>query len=484
MEGTTMRRLILPVVVLFAVVLALPSLGRERSRLRDASARTIDPRVVAQDLVSQSGWISGAGGALVAPELEAPATPEPYFHPIVGFDREVIVDDIAHYSADIRIGLGTYDVIRIHRVVKEVGPYVPERSRMNVFLLHGDAVGFVKFLFGPASPSTPDEHAAAVYLAQNGVDVWGMDQDWIMVPADTTDFSFMAGWGLQRQIDNVMIGMEIARYARRYTGSGFGKMNLLGYSSGAATVYAAANQETQRPPGLRNIGGLIPVDLPYTFGPEGEAGRLVSCASAADMQALIDSGVYQTEDGFLFYLLGDLAGNDPYGPSPILPGFTNLQAALFFVTATHQILPLNSWWHYTGGVLELDDFGLPVDLEYTPLEGALDFLLTASPYESGRFVLDYFKVLCDEVDVPFDDHLAEISIPVLYLGAAGGIGETGFYATTLLGSDDVTLVNPQLRTPELIAFDIGHIDIWTADDAPALFWEPILNWIDDHTPGN
>jgi hypothetical protein len=134
--------------------------------------------------------------------------------------------------------------------------------------------------------------------------------------------------------------------------------------------------------------------------------------------------------------------------------------------------------------LELDDFGLPVDLEYTPIEGTLDFLMTASPYEAGRFVLDYFTVLCDEVDVPFDDHLVEISIPVLYLSAAGGIGETGFYTTTLLGTDDVTLVNPQLRPPELIEFDIGHIDIWTADDAPALFWEPLLNWIDDHTPGH
>jgi hypothetical protein len=342
MEDPTMRKLFLPLIVLLAVVLALPSLGRERSRLRDVSARTIDPRIVAQDLVSQSGWISGAGGALVAPELEAPATPEPYFHPIVGFDREVIVDDIAHYSADIRIGLGTYDVIRIHRVVKEVEPYVPERSRMNVFLLHGDAVGFVKFLFGPASPSTPDDHAAAVYLAQNGVDVWGIDQNWILVPVDTTDFSFMADWGLQRQIDNVMIGLEIARYARRYTGNGFGKMNLLGYSSGAVTVYAAANQETQRPPGLRHIGGLIPVDMAYKLGPEDEAGRLMSCASAADMQALIDSGVYQTEDGFLFYLLGELASNDPYGPSPILPGFTNLQAVLFFVTNTYHSTVLSS----------------------------------------------------------------------------------------------------------------------------------------------
>ena len=182
---------------------------------------------------------------------------------------------------------------------------------MNVFLLHGDAVGFVKFLFGSASPSTPDDHAAAVYLAQNGVDVWGMDQDWILVPMDTTDFSFMAGWGLQRQIDNVMIGMEIARYARRYTGNGFGKMNLLGYSSGAVTVYGAANEETQRPPGLRHIGGLIPVDLPYKLAPEDEPGRLMSCAGAADYQALIDSGVVRPEADprgldhlFTFFTLG------------------------------------------------------------------------------------------------------------------------------------------------------------------------------------
>jgi pimeloyl-ACP methyl ester carboxylesterase len=311
-----------------------------------------------------------------------------------------------------------------------------------------------------------------------------MDQDWILVPMDTTDFSFMEDQGLQHQVDNVLYGVQIARYTRLFTGNGYGKVNLLGYSSGAATVYAAANQEAVLPPGLRHVGGLIPVDLPYKLAPEYEPGRQAACACVNDYVALIDSGVYADTGGILFVTLGDLALNDPAGDSPVLPGLTNRQAAIFFGGAIYNFFPLTDWWHYWGGVLVFDDLGLPVDFEFTPTQAAFEFLLTASPYEPGKFILDYCEVLCDETDVPFDDNLGEVTIPVLYIGGAGGLGKSGFYATTLLGSEDITLLNPALRDPADIAYDIGHIDIWTADDAPSLFWGPLLDWIDDHTPGN
>jgi len=91
-------------------------------------------------------------------------------------------------------------------------------------------------------------------------------------------------------------------------------------------------------------------------------------------------------------------------------------------------------------------------------------------------------ILCDEDDVEFDDHLSDITVPVLYLGAAGGIGEVGVYSTTLLGGNDITVVIPQLRPDEEILLDIGHIDMWTAENADEVFWEPLLDWLKDHTP--
>ncbi|UCE03137.1 MAG: hypothetical protein JSW67_02785 [Candidatus Latescibacterota bacterium] len=473
-----------PVFVYLTTALLLVTIGcsedqplvPEQGSIEQSSAVKFDPERVAREIVAMSGWELGDEvepfkGRDDGEEARPPVS-------VRQVDREQLTGKVAHYSYRVPVGDGPYDEIVIHRVVKENHPHRPIRTHKNIFLLHGDAVGFVKFLFGPASPSTPDDHAAAIYLAKKGVDVWGMDQDWILVPSGTMDFSFMSDWGLQHQVDNLQFGMATARSARMLTGAGFGKMNLLGYSSGGMTAYALANQETQIPMQERHVGGLIPADIPYIIDPANAAGRAFTCAAAADLGDALAAGIYQAEDGVLFLTLSALARSDPDGASPVFDGLTNLQAALMFVTQTWQFFPANDWWHYMGGLFE---DGIPVSLEYTPIEGCLDFLATASPYEPNRFVYDYFRVFCNEESLPFTAHLAEITIPVLYLGAAGGLGEGGFYTTTLLGSSDITLVNPALRPPDEIASDIGHIDLWTATDAEKIFWKPLLKWIRTHT---
>jgi hypothetical protein len=452
-------------------------LAPEPGAVGQPSAVTLDPEQVAQELVSLTGWELGDDVDLVE-KLGADAGNSVPAH-ITNIDREQLTDKVAHYSFRVPVGSGPYDEIMIHRVVRENRPHQPIRTYKNVFMQHGDAVGFVKFLFGPASPSTPDDHAVAIYLAENGVDVWGIDQDWILVPQETVDFSFMSDWGLQHQVDNLQFAMAVARAARFVTGAGCDKMNLLGYSSGGMTAYALANQETQVPTWQRHVGGLIPADIPYILDPANVAGRAFTTAAAADAGAALAAGVYQSEDGSLFLALSALAQADPDGASPILPGLTNLQAALTFVTLTWQFFPANDWWHYMGGLFEN---GLPVSLEYTPIPGCLDFLATASPYEPMAFVYDYFR-LFSGVDLSFTAHLDEITVPYLYLGAAGGLGAEGFYTASLIGSVDITLLNPALRPPDEISSDIGHIDMWTATDAERVFWKPLLQWIRTHSNG-
>jgi hypothetical protein len=55
-----------------------------------------------------------------------------------------------------------------------------------------------------------------------------------------------------------------------------------------------------------------------------------------------------------------------------------------------------------------------------------------------REAFDQNALPCNELDLPYDDHLAEVKVPILYVGARGGFGEYGVYSTTLLGSRDVT----------------------------------------------
>jgi hypothetical protein len=80
--------------------------------------------------------------------------------------------------------------------------------------------------------------------------------------------------------------------------------------------------------------------------------------------------------------------------------------------------------------------------------------------------------------VPYDDHLEDITVPVLYVGAGGGFGEFGVYTTTLLGSTDVTTHIVHTAAPRVV--DFGHADLFLAGDAQALVWQPLLTWLQAH----
>ena len=97
-------------------------------------------------------------------------------------------------------------------------------------------------------------------MASNGIDVWGMDFAWTLVPLETTDFTFMKDWGVVRDVDHTLAAMSVARLIRGLTGQGLGRMNLLGYSYGVGVAYAAAGRETQQHAILQDVKGLVAVD--------------------------------------------------------------------------------------------------------------------------------------------------------------------------------------------------------------------------------
>ena len=71
-------------------------------------------------------------------------------------------------------------------------------------------------------------------------------------------------------------------------------------------------------------------------------------------------------------------------------------------------------------------------------------------------------------------------MPVLYIGAGGGFGEYGVYTTTLLGSTDVTAHVVSLVPAEARIVDFGHADLFLANNAEALVWQPLLDWVKTH----
>ncbi len=438
---------------------------------RDSSYATIDPDLVARGLIAETGW------PVVEDDAERSVPPTEtdgggLSRLRCSMNREPLVDDIVHYSFEIPVGPGAFDVIGLHRVVKERQPCRPIRTRESIFLIHGASGYFENGFLRPLSSSM------AVFLAQNDIDVWGLDRRWSLVPAETSDFTFMQDWGMEKDVGDLDIALSVARCTRLLTGNGWRKMDLLGHSWGATLGYALLSAETQRPPGRRQVKGFIPAD--FYFKTDSEETRLYACEAAAAAQDDLNNGIY-ADDHFLLLTLGELARTAPDDPSPVFDWLNNLEAALLVGTSTFMFTPHHSLYHLTAGVFAEGGFPLnPIGLQYTSIDGFIAKLEGFSPFIPTRLGWDNHSTACDEIDVPWDDHLAAITVPVMYVGGAGGAGELGIYTTTLLGSTDVTTLIVQLHPAEEIGLDYGHNDIFMADNAPELVYGPILSWMEDH----
>ncbi|MFY9820080.1 MAG: hypothetical protein WAM82_01780 [Thermoanaerobaculia bacterium] len=414
-----------------------------------------------------------AGQASTAPELHA-ATPEP----VSTIERRVLAPNIAEYFFKVRVGPGPYDQIGVHRVVKESAPNRPVHARQAVFLTHGDIWNFrAAFLTGA--------HPIPVFLAQNGVDVWGIDFRWTLVPATVTDLSFMKTWGLEQDARDLGVAIGAARITRGLTGSGIGKIDLLGWSRGGQIGYAYLNYETQIPPLLRQVKGFIPVDIYLkTNVPQLQS---FACQREANTEAAIAAGTYAANSGSLIQALGTLAVTDPNGSSILngppfnLPGFNNRQAGLLVGEATYLFLaPLEPtpFYHFTGGTFDAQ--GKPSGLLYTNEQNLFALEQGSAPFQPNQELADADASTCGQTPVDFDDHLAEIKVPILYIGAGGGFGEYGLYTLTLLGSTDVTThIVHKVPADQRLA-DYGHADLFLANDAQTLVWQPILDWVRGH----
>jgi hypothetical protein len=388
---------------------------------------------------------------------------------IISSHRTVLQEGIVHYTFDVDLGPDEFDTIRLHRIVKERRPYWPVATKGALFMLPGSPNFFEQIFMQPLISTVPDwDQSVTVFLAKNQIDVWGMDYAWALVPMETTDFGFMQGWGLEREIDYAEQGIAVARSIRLATGQGYGRLHLLGFSYGVPLAYGIANNETLLPPGRRQVKGLIPVD--YEMKVDNETERLAACAYAEAEQALIDSGTYHDDTGILFFTVGYLAKTAPDDISPFFPLFTNWQFALF-AGAVHDP------WHFVGG--EFDELGIPTGLRFTDPELWVDLAQAGSYYLPLQAYVDLDTMQCDEVDVPFDDHLGEITLPILAVGAAGGASPY-HYTASLTATKDFQEFTVQLLSDDEYMLDFGHADLFCATDAEELVWQPMLDWLLAH----
>ncbi|HYO70116.1 MAG TPA: hypothetical protein VEU33_28970 [Archangium sp.] len=415
---------------------------------------------------------------------------------VSGFEREHVVEDVYHYRIRLQVGATAHDVITLHRVVREKGAWRPVRAPDSVFMVHGDAWNFqAAFMSSTLSAAVEDKKSIAVYLARKGVDVWGIDLRWTHVPEGTADFSFMKGWNLGTHAQDVGTGLTVARAVRTLTGSGHQKMNLLGWSRGAAVAYAYMNAETQRPQGQRHVSGFIPVDMVMKFGPEAEPQRQWACVRAAVGDLVLRSGRYEGNllgpgAGVAILYVGQQARNNPDAPAQIpgieLPPITFRQLGVLVGAATFALLtneaygiqPSVPFYHFSQAAGFAG--GLPTALENVNEPAFFDFLSTARPFQSFTELVESDRMQCGDESLPYDDHLAQVKVPVLYVGAAGGFGSYGVASTKRLGSKDVSVHLVQKLPDAYRVADYGHADLFLASDAETAVWEPIYQWMKKH----
>lgn len=397
---------------------------------------------------------------------------------LVSVERKKLAGSIYEYILVLKVGNGKYDKIGIHRVVEEKAPWVPVKTKKAVMLIHGDSCNFTNAFMASTS-----NQSFGIFLAKQGVDVWGIDLRWNFVPGTTTNFSFMKKWDTALHLKDIKLAVKMARAIRAVTGSDSGKIFMLGHSRGAQLLYAYANEESQLPEKRRDLKGIIPVDMAYKFSPDHEDLKQAALVRYQAYKSLYDSGIYYSDEAKSMKNIAYLAQSDPDGSSPVIPGFTNMQAAQFLLTATYATYqapqqPPVPFYHYLAGTF--DENGLPAGLQYATQDNIMNNAFAAPDFQSIGEMIDGEAIMSGDIENPYDDHLGDIQIPVYYVGAAGGFGQYGAYVLDLLGSADKDSLVVQMYPPEAAALDYGHADLFWADNAKGLVWEPICSWIKSH----
>ncbi len=389
---------------------------------------------------------------------------------VTDVQRTRIHGDTHHQAFTLTLGASANARIRLHRIVRERAPWLPRSTRGGVMLLHGDFSSFGTN-FAPVTVEPTGTPGLAVWLADQGFDVWGFDRRWALTPADgdTSDFGDM---GVVQELDDVGRALVAARAVRVATGSGAERLHLLGFSRGGLLAYAAASLDAARPPLLRQIKGLVALDVWGVIPPEDAAGRSAVCDSAFFEQLDLDAGVVDSPNGF-FRNVGARSQANPDGASPF-PGFTNRELFLFIAGQTYNIFPVTPFYHLAAG--EVVD-GAVTHLTASPEPAIAAWFATAAPHQSLREAADTDAMWCGDGSAPITLDLARIRVPLLYLGAAGGYGDHGLYTTTQVGSTDVTTRVVRRFPVGGEDQDVGHGDLLFARDAVDLAWRPLAAWL-------
>ncbi|WP_375745360.1 hypothetical protein NR800_11485 [Corallococcus interemptor] len=387
--------------------------------------------------------------------------------PPVAMKREHVTADVYHYQFDLRVGSKPNAVVRIHRVVRELTPWQPRPTSHAVMLLHGDFANFVTNFVPTLGTPASSAPGLAPYLASRGVDTWGVDRRWTLPKADG-DISDLGDMGVDQELGDIEDALAFARVQRAITDHSLSRIVLAGFSHGGQLTYAYAAARGQ------HLSAIAVLDAYYDLAPEHSDLRDFACANAAAGREALAQGVTDSENRF-FIDVGSLARSAPEATSPIFPPYTNRETMNTLAGMTYWFAPYTPLYHLSAPVL--NEQGDAVGLRESSEESVSAWFASAPPHQSLRETAELDAIWCGTTPRP---ELANIRVPLFYLGAAGAFGDSGLYSTTRVSSTDVTTLVVRRFGPERVAEDFGHGDLLYGTDAPALAWQPLATWLLRH----
>ena len=157
--------------------------------------------------------------------------------------------------------------------------------------------------------------------------------------------------------------------------------------------------------------------------------------------------------------------------------------SLWVASAGFQSGPsFTPYYHLAAGFFPGNNYetGIPDGLVYANAARFNALEVGLPPYEPQQLLADTYAITCgDDPNLPFDKHLADIRVPVHYVGAGGAFGSYGLYTLSLLGSRDITHHIISFYPPGQQALDFAHVDLFYADNAGDLVWSDILQWLSE-----
>ena len=393
---------------------------------------------------------------------------------ITEFNRERIAGDVYHYTLVLRLGEAPNARIRLHRVVRENAPFRPRPTRQAVMMQHGSFSSFTSnFLSHPPDGEGETHHGLAAYLAERGIDVWGMDRRWGTTPAGSADVSDYPSLGFATSVEDIRTSLAFARLVRGVSGADADRMTLMGFSIGAMLTYSYAAAESVRPARERHVKAIAPIDIYAEIAPDHEDLREKACQRRDQGRADMAGGLFDVDNSFI-QQLGAFSRAAPDDPSPIWPGLANRQALYTWVGQTYYYYAVTPFYHLNGGTVEGEYI---TRLDFSSVHRVEEWHIGAPPHEAYVEGVDMDTILCGEGPLPLEDHLREIRVPIFYLGAAGGFGDYGIHSAHAIRSTDVTTHVVRRLPPAGEVSDYGHADLLFARDVEETAWQPLTAWL-------